>query len=108
MKKLNVLVEGKRDEKALKKLGFKKVFVLNRSKGFFDLSDKLREKEVLILTDFDPEGEKIASRITKILVKMNSKVRKNMRRKLKKLFITNKINTIEGLRNLFSKKYNGE
>lgn len=95
----NIIVEGKRDKNVLSKLGFKKIFVLNKSRGFYNLSEKLKDKEVLILTDFDPEGEKIAKRLSKILVRMNSTVKRNPRNKLRKLFLMNKINTIEGLKN---------
>jgi len=98
------IVEGKRDKIILEKLNFEKLFVLNDYKGLFDIAEKLKNKRVLILTDFDPEGEKIAIKLSSLLIKMNSNIRKNERNILRDLFFLNKLSTIEGLGNLLDKE----
>jgi len=98
------IVEGKRDKIVLKKINFEKLFVLNDYGGLFDIAEKLKNKRVLILTDFDPEGEKIAIKLSSLLIKMNSNIRKNERDILRNLFFLNKLSTIEGLGNLLDKE----
>ena len=100
MKSKSVVVEGKRDEKALKDFGFTDIQVLNRANGIFDASEKL-PGDVLILTDFDAEGEKIAKKLRVVLVKMGKIADNKDRKVLRRLFLKNKINTIEGLKKLF-------
>ena len=61
-----ILVEGKRDEKALKELGVDgRIIRLNQfRKRLFELSEELSSfKCVIILTDFDKEGEDLAEEI---------------------------------------------
>ena len=74
-----VIVEGKHDREALRKLGFEKE-ILKASR--LSSSDVL-DKEVSILTDFDKEGNKLRR---KILERVSSKasVKKRFRRKLGK------------------------
>jgi 5S rRNA maturation endonuclease (ribonuclease M5) len=54
-----VIVEGRKDKEALQKLGYKgKIVYANKLK-------RVKEGKVVILTDFDKEGTKIAERIKK-------------------------------------------
>ena len=101
IKDKNVIVEGRRDKAALIDLGFRHVTVLNNSKGFYEISEKFIGKEVLILSDFDSEGEEIAKKLSEVLVKVGAKVDRIDRKKLRRLFIKNKINTVEALKKLF-------
>ena len=99
IKSKSVVVEGKRDEEVLKRIGFNDIQVLNRTKGIFDASDKL-PRNVSILTDFDTEGEEIAKKLSEVLKKMGKRVDAKNRKALRKLFLKNMINTIEGLKKL--------
>jgi len=101
LKSLRVIVEGRKDKISLEELGFKKIVVLNNYSGFFDVVSKIKDEEVLILTDFDPEGEEIAKKIRGLLIKMGKNVDVRDRKKLRKLFIKNKLSTVEGLKRLF-------
>lgn len=65
-----ILVEGKRDEGALKELGVKgRIIRVNQyRKRLFELSEELCSyKSVVILTDFDKEGEDLAQEIERQL-----------------------------------------
>lgn len=97
-----VIVEGRRDKAALERFNFKKIKVLNKGKSLYSLAEKFRVGGIIILTDFDPEGEEIAKKLTKILVKLGVRVDVKDRKMLRALFLKNKINTIEGLKKLFS------
>lgn len=101
VKDFQVIVEGKRDRRALESLGFSKIHVLNSS--FYEMAMKF-QGHVLVLTDFDPEGEEIAGKLSALLEKAGCRVDYSTRKKLKSLFIKNKINTVEGLKRLSLQK----
>ena len=63
-----VLVEGKRDVQALKRLGVNNVISLS-GKRFADIPDLLEGKfeGAVLLFDLDPEGERIKEKISKLL-----------------------------------------
>ncbi len=64
-----VLVEGKRDREALEFFGIENIVSIS-GKNYHDLAQDLSEsgvKQVILLTDFDRQGEKIALRISKVL-----------------------------------------
>jgi 5S rRNA maturation endonuclease (ribonuclease M5) len=65
-----ILVEGKKDESALKELGVtgRIIRVRQRRKKLFELVEELTSyKTVIILTDFDQEGEKLAEELSRHL-----------------------------------------
>jgi 5S rRNA maturation endonuclease (ribonuclease M5) len=65
-----VLVEGKRDEGALKELGVEGRIIRVRQyrKKIFELGEELSSfKSVMVLTDFDREGEDLAEEIERQL-----------------------------------------
>ncbi len=97
VKDCQVIVEGMRDRKALESFGFSKIHVLNSS--LYETAMKFHGR-VLVLTDFDPEGEEIAKKLSVLLEKAGCRVDYVRRKKLKNLFIKNKVNTVEGLKNL--------
>jgi len=98
-KEKQVIVEGKRDKNILCLLGFKKILTLN--KGIYETTEKLKEKEVLILTDFDNEGRQIARKLNSILQSQGYKVDRKTRRKIGFMFTRLKIRKIEELRGVF-------
>jgi len=89
-----IIVEGKRDKEALKNLGIKNVFVLNGPlyKNIEHISNNF--KEVIILTDLDPEGRKLFSRLNSRLQERGVKVDNSFR---EFLFKETKLRQIEGI-----------
>ena len=91
-KNILVIVEGIKDERALKNLGVKRIMVL---KGpLFAVVEKFsNEKEIVLLTDLDAEGRKLFSVLKCDAQKFGVKVNESLR---KALFKTD-IRHIEGL-----------
>ncbi len=79
-----VLVEGKRDRRALERLGIENVIDL-KGRKFHDVAEYLSEnfKGVVLLTDFDPEGEGIFSKLSRILKRYGLKVDGSFREELR-------------------------
>jgi 5S rRNA maturation endonuclease (ribonuclease M5) len=100
IKEKQVIVEGKRDKLALCLLGFKNIIELNT--GIYETTAKLKEKTVIILTDYDDEGKEIAKKFNLILPPLGYKVDRNTRRKLGFLFTQLKIRKIEELRGVIN------
>ena len=88
-----ILVEGKRDVKALNKLGLLNVSSID--KPIYLLIEDLarKNKEVIILTDFDPQGRKLYHKIKHELNRNGVKVNDRYR----KFLLRSKITHIEGL-----------
>jgi 5S rRNA maturation endonuclease (ribonuclease M5) len=86
--KVPVIVEGKNDEKILKRFGIKNIYTLS-GKNYFDLVEELPEntEEVILLTDVDPQGEKIFKKLSEVLEKYNIKADGSFRKYLKELGI---------------------
>ncbi len=86
---LIIIVEGKRDKKALESLGIHgKIIILNeRNKRLVDQAEKILNecisKEILILFDFDREGVRLYKELKLYLNGANIKVREDLRLKLK-------------------------
>lgn len=99
------IVEGKRDEFALRKLGFEGKIIalktLNRSLDSIveSLSD---EEHIIILTDFDDEGEELATRLYNALKSRNIRINLEIRRKLS-LLLKGEIKGLEELEPLVSR-----
>lgn len=89
-----IIVEGKKDKRALQELGCKKVITISNS--LFLTLDKIDSKEVIILTDLDKEGKKFYSVIKKTLQKKGVKIDHKFR---EFLFKETEISHIEGLKN---------
>jgi len=75
-----IIVEGKKDEKVLRNLGLQNIIKIG-GRDLQDISLTLNhDKEIVILTDFDKAGKKLAARTNKILraykFKINSQLRK--------------------------------
>jgi 5S rRNA maturation endonuclease (ribonuclease M5) len=69
-KRFPVIVEGKKDAIALKKLGLKgDIIILHSGKNFYDFCEDILERfsRVVILLDWDAKGEKLYKSIGKIL-----------------------------------------
>jgi len=90
------IVEGKRDKKVLCSLSFTNVVTIN--KGLYETVEDLKEKEVLLLTDFDSEGKQIAKKLNTFLQHLGYKTDNETRRKIGLLFAKLRIKKIEELR----------
>jgi 5S rRNA maturation endonuclease (ribonuclease M5) len=88
-----VIVEGKKDKAALKKLGIKNILALN-SKPLYKIIDKVDEKEVIILTDLDKTGKRLYSKLQHQLSQKGVKINNNFRNFL---FRKTKLRQIEGI-----------
>ncbi|MBI4017971.1 MAG: hypothetical protein HY366_03430 [Candidatus Aenigmarchaeota archaeon] len=99
-----VIVEGRRDAEALNALGFARVLVINRGKSLYDFSLDAKTisgaRTVLVLTDFDPEGERIDKELEEYLRSVGCRTDKSARARLRILFHKNKLTTVQGLRNI--------
>ena len=90
-----VIVEGIKDKESLEKIGYKgKIFYANRV--------KIPREKMVILTDFDEEGTKIAKRITRRVGEKN--VDKFFRNEFEKILKSIGRNDIQSITNL-CKKY---
>ncbi|RJS74126.1 toprim domain-containing protein [Candidatus Bathyarchaeota archaeon] len=80
-----IVVEGKRDRDVLEDLGLKTGVVAFKTLNCC-ISDAIErlcyEDKVVILTDFDREGEELASRISDVLTRRGVDVNLEVRRKL--------------------------
>ena len=101
-KDMLVIVEGKKDKKALEEVGFKRVISLN--KPFYELVESINEKRVLVLTDLDKEGKQIYSRLKKDLNKRGVHVDD----KLRNLLFKTELRQIEGLTHYLNKFYKSQ
>lgn len=72
-----VIIEGKHDREALRKLGFEKKIL----KASIFSSDNLINSKVSVLTDFDREGNKLRKKILE-RIERKAKVRKKFRDKI--------------------------
>ena len=88
IKSYTVIVEGKRDKRALEKFGLdhRKIIAIN-GRTLIKVVDEIRASgedhhHVIILTDFDQKGRKIASKLRRLLlayrIHPNSRLRKEM------------------------------
>lgn len=80
-----IVVEGRRDRDALEDLGLKTGVVAFKTLNccLSDAIERLCYRDrVVILTDFDREGEELASRIYEVLTKRGVNVNLELRRKL--------------------------
>jgi 5S rRNA maturation endonuclease (ribonuclease M5) len=85
---LPIVVEGKRDIEALRILGVEgRIFPVSHGGPFYDFCDDLLEyPDVILLTDLDRAGERLARKLRRYLgekgVRIHEKFRRNLMRKL--------------------------
>ncbi|MEM2849298.1 MAG: toprim domain-containing protein [Candidatus Bathyarchaeia archaeon] len=99
------IVEGRRDEFALRRLGFRgKIIALKTLNRSLDsIAENLSsEKQIIILTDFDDEGEELATRLYKVFKSRNVEINLEARQKLHSL-LKGEIKGLEELEPLISR-----
>ena len=83
-----IIVEGRRDKEALRRLKIPGIVICLKSSGngFYDFTANLADKrEVIVLTDFDKEGTRLAAKLIDELTHMKVKVDVAIWKKLKAL-----------------------
>jgi len=98
IKHKRVIVEGKKDKKALESLGIKKITLMN--KPAWQIAEELTEKEIVVLVDLDREGKKIYSQLAQALNKNGITIDNKLRAYLYK---ETKLRQIEGLTRYLTK-----
>jgi 5S rRNA maturation endonuclease (ribonuclease M5) len=96
IKDKTIIVEGKRDKRILCSLGIKNIVTIR--KGLYETVEGLKADEVVILTDFDSEGRRIAKKLNKLLQSLGYKVDRVSRRKMGLLLTRLRIKKIEELK----------
>ena len=99
-----IIVEGKNDETALRRLGLTGPIVCFKSsgKGLADFLGHIQAKRVMLLTDFDREGRDLSARMAKELVHLKVRTDDVLRKQLSAL-VRQDVRTIEGLHGLVEK-----
>ena len=93
------VVEGRRDAEVLSLLGIGRVYEVSRS-GVSGLCQELEgENEVVMLTDFDEEGEMLNKRMSAVLTASGLEVNEELRRRFGEIVLPFS-RTLEGLREL--------
>ncbi|MBI2109710.1 toprim domain-containing protein [Candidatus Woesearchaeota archaeon] len=89
-----IIVEGKKDKKALEELGITNLITI--SKPLYEVVEQISDKtkEIIILTDMDPEGRKLYSKLKTQLQKRKIKIDTKFR---EFLIRETKLTNIEGL-----------
>ena len=83
-----IIVEGRRDKEALRRLKIPGIVICLKSSGngFYDFTANFADKrEVIVLTDFDKEGTRLAAKLIDELTHMKVKVNVAIWKKLKSL-----------------------
>jgi len=94
-----IIVEGKKDERALRTLGFGgTILQLNRGLSVVNFCDELkaRYEKVIILCDWDRTGGKLASKLSSCLANLGMEYDIELRREI--IFLAKKrIKDVEGI-----------
>lgn len=96
-----IVVEGKKDKKALGKLGIKNIIELNK-KPLFEIIEDIagKNKNCVILTDLDKKGRELYGKLNSGLQSFGVKVDNSFRNFL---FKETKLRQIEGVNNYILK-----
>ncbi len=104
----NIIVEGKLDKIALKKLGFLNVLDIS-GKPLDEIAERVASYEaVSILTDYDKDGVKKAAQLTKLLQSSGVRVDFLLRKKIRDLFRVRKIEEINSFVKYMEDDYYGK
>jgi 5S rRNA maturation endonuclease (ribonuclease M5) len=104
------VVEGVRDKELLLRFGFKRVVEIG-GKRLDEVVEELRAKgarEVVILTDFDQEGRKMAKRLDGLLESHGIKASHWLRRRVSELFRVKKVEELSSILKLTGGDVYGE
>ncbi len=102
-----IIVEGKKDRKVLEKLGFRNVLDIS-GKPLFEILKEIKKNPVILLTDFDSEGEKLAKKLYNLLKIYGIRVDEVEREIFRRLFNVNKIEELNFFVKFMEDGYNGK
>lgn len=93
-----IIVEGRRDESALRSLGINGPVMLASHKSSLDLAEDVSRKysQIIILTDWDEKGEEMCRILEQHLRSVGSRADTDIRNRLKRL-VRKEIKDVEGL-----------
>lgn len=93
-----IIVEGRRDESALRSLGIKGPVMSASHRSALDLAEDAARNysQVIILTDWDEKGEEMALNIEQLLRSVDSRADMDIRNRLKRL-VRKEIKDVESL-----------
>ncbi|MDH5769875.1 MAG: toprim domain-containing protein [Candidatus Bathyarchaeota archaeon] len=93
-----ILVEGTKDLVALERLGIrgKIICVKNSNKVLVDLLDTIKDKETVVLVDFDRTGERLAERIVTYLQRKGVNANSGLWKRIG-LLVKHDVKDVEGL-----------
>jgi len=79
-----IIVEGRKDKEALRRLGLVGPIVCFKSsgRGLADFLGNIEARKVMVLTDFDKEGKDISARINEELAHLDMKTDHMLRKRL--------------------------
>lgn len=79
-----LIVEGRKDKEALRRLGLAGPIVCFKSsgKGLADFLGDIEARKAIVLTDFDKEGKDISAQINEELAHLNIKTDHTLRKRL--------------------------
>lgn len=83
-KGIPLIVEGKKDEISLRKIGCSGPIITVSGARLHEIAEESRGREVIVLTDFDEEGERIATAILSYRVE-DDRLTVYFREKIKRL-----------------------
>jgi len=90
-----IIVEGKKDRKALEKLGIKNIIELSKKPLFQIIEDiSCKNKECIILTDLDKKGKQLYGKLNSGLSRLGVRVDNKFREFLQK---NTRLSHIEGI-----------
>lgn len=95
----SIIVEGSHDKKTLRALGYKKAILVGSKISLIKLANFTAKRftKMVVLTDFDEEGEIRARKLSRLLANRNIEVKEFYRSRFRKLLKTSKLSTIEGI-----------
>ena len=95
---LPVIVEGKRDVEVMEELGVEEIIPLN-GRPLYKVAKDVSEnfEEVLVLTDFDSEGMKLAKKINSFLGKFDVVPKNSLRGKIKEILVKKGVSQVEDI-----------
>ena len=101
-----VLVEGSRDEEAVRSLGLTTAVLRVsgrslRSSLVYEVVELFRGRRVLVLTDFDEEGERLNRALSSHLSRMGVRVEEGLRRRVGEVLAEAGLREVEELPSIF-------
>ncbi len=105
-----ILVEGRKDRQALTRFGVKNILDISGRTPEKVLDQTLNNNinTIIVLTDFDEEGEKKSKQFTKLFEANGIKVNSKARYKIKSLINTHQIEGLNSFIKSFGDDYNGK